>query len=79
MSMTPRLACLSLLAAGLPAGVPAQTYPAKAVRLVVPFTPEASNDVLSRAVAFGMSPGLGQQQEISRWRQVARDANLQPD
>ena len=42
MSMTPRLACLALLAAGLPPGVPAQ-------------------------------------KEISRWRQDARDANLQPE
>jgi hypothetical protein len=42
MSMTPRLACLALLAAGLPSGAPAQ-------------------------------------KEIARWRQVARDANPQPE
>jgi tripartite-type tricarboxylate transporter receptor subunit TctC len=35
-------------------------YPAKPVRLVVPFAPGASNDTLSRATADAMSPILGQ-------------------
>ncbi len=35
-------------------------YPAKPVRLVVPFAPGASNDSLSRATAEAMSPLLGQ-------------------
>lgn len=60
MNYKPRLACLALVAAALPAGALAQGYPSKPVRLVVPFTPGASNDVLSRAVALGMAPGLGQ-------------------
>ena len=36
------------------------TYPAKPIRLVVPYTPGASNDTLSRATAESMSPILGQ-------------------
>src|SRR5690349_14357156 len=44
------------------AGVCAQTsYPSKPIRLVVPYTPGASNDTLSRATAQAMSPILGQQ------------------
>lgn len=39
----------------------AQAWPAKPIRLVVPFPPGASNDVLSRITAQNMSPGLGQQ------------------
>jgi tripartite-type tricarboxylate transporter receptor subunit TctC len=35
-------------------------YPAKPIRLVVPFAPGASNDSLSRATAEAMSPLLGQ-------------------
>ncbi len=44
------------------AAVCAQTaYPSKPIRLVVPYTPGASNDTLSRATAQAMSPILGQQ------------------
>lgn len=38
----------------------AQAYPVKPVRLVVPYPPGGSNDVLSRITAQAMSPGLGQ-------------------
>ncbi len=38
-----------------------QAWPARPIRLVVPFPPGASNDVLSRITAQAMSPGLGQQ------------------
>jgi tripartite-type tricarboxylate transporter receptor subunit TctC len=36
-------------------------YPGKPVRLVVPYPPGGSNDVLTRITAQAMSPGLGQQ------------------
>jgi tripartite-type tricarboxylate transporter receptor subunit TctC len=39
----------------------AQIYPAKTIRLIVPYAPGASNDTLSRATALAMSPLLGQQ------------------
>ena len=38
----------------------APAYPSKPIRLVVPYTPGASNDTLSRATADSMSPLLGQ-------------------
>ena len=38
----------------------ASAYPAKPIRLVVPFAPGASNDTLSRATALVMAPMLGQ-------------------
>lgn len=39
----------------------AQSFPTKPIRLVVPFPPGGSNDVLSRITAQAMSTGLGQQ------------------
>jgi len=42
------------------AGVEAQPYPSRPIRLVVPVPPGGSNDVLSRITAQAMSPGLGQ-------------------
>lgn len=46
---------------GLPVGAWAQGYPLRPIRFVVPFPPGGSNDVLSRAVALGLSTQLGQQ------------------
>ena len=56
----PRAACLVLCALGFLAQADAQTFPAKTVRLVVPYPPGGSNDVLSRITAQAMSAGLGQ-------------------
>ena len=60
-SASSRVLCFVLLAASA-AGAFAQSaaYPAKPVRLVVPYTPGASNDTLSRATGETMSPILGQ-------------------
>lgn len=54
---------VSLLAALLLACATAiaQPYPAKPLRLIVPFPPGGSADVIARAVAQSMSQGLGQQ------------------
>ena len=54
------LSALILLAATMVGGAHAQTWPAKPIRLVVPYPPGGSNDVLSRITAQAMSPGLGQ-------------------
>jgi tripartite-type tricarboxylate transporter receptor subunit TctC len=56
-----RAACLVFGLLAFASIVPAQTYPARPIRLVVPYPPGGSNDVLSRIAAQAMSPGLGQQ------------------
>ena len=58
---TLRAASLALCALAVAGNAPAQTYPAKPIRLVVPYPPGGSNDVLSRITAQALSPGLGQQ------------------
>jgi len=59
-----RIASFLLLSAGaaMPAGVAlAQTYPAKPIRLIAPFPPGGSVDVVGRMVAARLTESLGQQ------------------
>jgi tripartite-type tricarboxylate transporter receptor subunit TctC len=49
-----------LLAALYAALLQAQSYPAKPVRLIVPFPPGGSNDVVARVIATQLSDRLGQ-------------------
>ena len=51
---------LGLLAALLPDIVEAQTYPAKPIRIVVPWAPGGSTDVLARLIGIKMSENWGQ-------------------
>jgi tripartite-type tricarboxylate transporter receptor subunit TctC len=58
-------ACSGLLVLSLAIAIPARAqatadYPVKPIRLIVPYSPGASNDSLSRATAESMSPLLGQ-------------------
>jgi tripartite-type tricarboxylate transporter receptor subunit TctC len=57
--MRSALLAVALLALSLPAG--AQTYPARPVRLVVPFPPGGSVDVVARALTPRLSERMGQQ------------------
>lgn len=54
------LAALGLIL-GFPLSSAAQEYPTKPVRLIVPFPPGGSNDVVGRMVAQQLSERLGQQ------------------
>ena len=59
LAMTIRTSlALSLLLSGT--AFAQASYPSKPIRLVVPYTPGASNDTLSRATGEAMSPLLGQ-------------------
>jgi tripartite-type tricarboxylate transporter receptor subunit TctC len=53
--MTP---CLSL---ALTTAVTAQNYPTKPLRIIVPFPPAGSNDIVARAVATPLGERLGKQ------------------
>ena len=52
---------LAVAAFALTAAVGAQTYPAKPVRIVVPYPPGGTVDVVARVLAQRLSEQLGQQ------------------
>ena len=56
-----RLIAAAMLLIPLAAGALAQDYPNRPVRLIVPFPPGGSNDVVGRLVAMQLSTQLGQQ------------------
>ncbi len=54
------LALLASVALLLPAAAPAQKYPVKPIRLIIPFAPGGTNDILGRMVAQHLSETLGE-------------------
>ena len=59
MKFLTRLAA-GILALGVAGAAAAQAYPDKAIRLIVPFPPGGSNDVIARVVGAQLSERLGQ-------------------
>jgi tripartite-type tricarboxylate transporter receptor subunit TctC len=52
---------LGALLAALTAHAAAQTYPTKPIKLIIPFAPGGSSEIVARTVASKMSESLGQQ------------------
>ena len=55
-----RLLAVLLAALMLPCAAMAQPYPAKPIRLLIPFTPGGSQDVIGRLLAQKVSESMGQ-------------------
>ena len=51
---------LAVAAALLTSGLQAQSFPERPVKIIVPFTPAGSSDIVARAMADGATEALGQ-------------------
>jgi len=54
------IAAAAALTAGAAARASAQTYPARVIKMIVPFTPGSPNDVMARLLTQHLAPRLGQ-------------------
>ena len=52
--------CLTLVACVAQAQGPGETWPARPIRIVVPYTPGTGQDTIARAIAPGLTARLGQ-------------------
>ncbi len=55
-----RLITIALLVLGTPAAAPAQSWPSKPVRVIVPVTPGSAIDIVARTISDQLSAQLGQ-------------------
>ena len=58
--MTKLLAACVIAVVGFIAPANAQSFPNKLIRIIVPFTPGGSNDVVAREIATGLQTSLNQ-------------------
>ena len=56
-----RFVAMALFGLSIAGAALAQSYPSRAIRLVVPFPPGGPTDLIARVVAIGMAADLGQQ------------------
>ena len=69
-------------AAFTPAGVFAQAYPTRAVRVIVPYAPGGGSDVISRILAQRMPPSdLAPyiKSEIVKWGKAVKASGARPE
>lgn len=59
MSRPLAIALLALITAGLPIHAPAQEWPKKAIRIIVPYTPGGTSDVLARSIGQKLNQAWG--------------------
>ncbi|HEY5897321.1 MAG TPA: tripartite tricarboxylate transporter substrate-binding protein, partial [Burkholderiales bacterium] len=59
--MLKKMVTVTILGLALSALAQAQTYPAKPIRIVIPFPPGNTTDIMSRLIAPKMAERLGQQ------------------
>jgi tripartite-type tricarboxylate transporter receptor subunit TctC len=59
--MRPFLQLMTVALAVIAFGAQAQTYPAKPVRMVVPYAPGGATDIVARTIALKLTDALGQQ------------------
>ena len=63
---------LMVAAALAPAGTLAQAYPAKPVRVIVPFPPGGAADIVARAITQEMSKAWGAQVIVDNRAEIGR-------